>query len=139
MEAAFGLVDKNKSGTIEKQELFAALQAIGEETDRKELDEMFRLIQNPRYAGKISFQDFCKFMQTYNGELRKKKMIRLRETFQQMDKSHNGKLEVGELRNALTMSGLQLDKEAIEEIITSIDVDAEHYINYEDFIRLLMK
>ncbi|KAF7232204.1 hypothetical protein EG68_11907, partial [Paragonimus skrjabini miyazakii] len=118
LEAAFGLLDKNKSGTIEKQELFAALQSIGEDTNSKELDEMFRLIQNRRYAGKISFQDFCKFMQSYNIELRQKKMNRIREIFQQIDKNRNGKLEVGELKNALTVSGLQLNKEAVEEIIT---------------------
>lgn len=40
------MLDKNKSGEIEKKELGKALEAIGEHPSSKELNEMYQIIEN---------------------------------------------------------------------------------------------
>uniref|UniRef100_A0A183AJQ1 Calmodulin n=1 Tax=Echinostoma caproni TaxID=27848 RepID=A0A183AJQ1_9TREM len=134
-EVAFNMLDKNKSGQIEKKELAKALDDIGEHSSSKELNDMFQILENLGKSKKIGFEEFCQFMKQY-GRRAPMKKSKLREAFQKMDHDGNGKLERREIRDVLEANGYPVNSEEIERIMSSVDKNGDGYIDYDGMFLL---
>ncbi|THD22674.1 hypothetical protein D915_006608 [Fasciola hepatica] len=137
-EMAFAMLDKNKSGLIEKKELGKALEAIGEHPSSRELNDIYQVIESLGHSKKIGFEEFCEFMKQY-GRTKSVRQSKLREVFQKMDHDGNGKLERHEIRHVLTASGFPVNTEEVERIMSIVDRNGDGYIDYDEFVILLTK
>ncbi|CAL8071992.1 unnamed protein product [Calicophoron daubneyi] len=137
-EQAFSMLDVDKSGTIEKNELARALRAIGEKPSKKELDEMFDLIEKKKHSNRIGFMEFCEFMKQYGRDKRLKRST-LREIFRELDKDRSGKLEKSEIKQGLLKCGLNLNQKDVEHLVSQLDKDGDMCVDYDEFVMMLLK
>ena len=63
----------------------------------------------------------------------------IRKAFTVFDKDGNGYLCAAELRDVMTNLGENLNDEQIEEMIREADVDGDGRVNYQEFVRMMMK
>ena len=58
--------------------------------------------------------------------------------FRVFDKDQNGMISSTELRHIMTTLGDKLTEEEVDEMIREADIDGDGYINYEEFVRMMM-
>ena len=63
---------------------------------------------------------------------------RIKKIFYTMDLNLDGKKSKEELKYAYCQAGIDIDKEQLEKIIDSVDFDNNGYIEYEEFIRVII-
>ncbi len=61
------------------------------------------------------------------------------EAFKFFDRDNSGYITAEELKQVLDTIGQKLTKAEIEEIIRQADVDGDHTINYQEFVRFIMQ
>jgi len=61
------------------------------------------------------------------------------EAFKFFDKDNSGYITAEELKSVLDSIGEKLSQGEIEEIIRQADVDGDHTINYQEFVRFIMQ
>lgn len=61
------------------------------------------------------------------------------EAFKFFDKDNSGYITAEELKSVLDSVGEKLSQGEIEEIIRQADVDGDHTINYQEFVRFIMQ
>ena len=61
------------------------------------------------------------------------------EAFRIFDKDGNGFISAAELRHVLTNLGESITEEEVDEMISEADVDGDGQINYEEYVRNMMK
>lgn len=87
--------------------------------------------------GVITFNEFVIVMsQRLRDAEHERKMV---EAFKFFDKDNSGYITAEELRSVLDSIGEKLSKAEIEEIIRQADVDGDHTINYQEFVRFIMQ
>ena len=85
--------DKNKSGTLSKEELNDCLSRIGAKLSSHNLDKLFKLFDTDN-SGSISHNEFAR---TLVGEMNEFRTGLVRGVFEAIDKDHSGFIEVGDL------------------------------------------
>ena len=132
---AFNLFDTNHDGTINSQKIREIMQKLGKNpTDQ----QLFQLIENVAKPGskKINFDDFVDMMETKNKE--DDPEVEIINTFQIFAAENDGLIPNQELFHIIKTFGETLSDKEIEEIITEADVDGDGYINYEEFVRMMI-
>ena len=132
---AFNLFDTNHDGTINIQKIREIMQKLGKNpTDQ----QLFQIIENVAKPGskKIGFDDFVELMELNNKE--EDPEIEIINTFQIFADENNGLIPVQDLFHIIRTFGETLTDKEIEEIITEADVDGDGYINYEEFVRMMI-
>lgn len=61
MKDTFHKVDKNKNGTLSKDEFFVALKALGNQTDSKKQERLLTRV-DMNANGRVTFSEFCSFL-----------------------------------------------------------------------------
>ena len=132
---AFNMFDTNHDGTIDSHKIGEIMRKLGKYPSDKELQQ---IIQNVAKSGsnKIGFDDFVDFMEQKNKETDPE--IEIINTFRIFDTENNGLISKEELFYIIRTFGETLSDEEIEEIITEADVDGDGYINYEEFVRMMI-
>lgn len=164
---AFEMFDKNKDGSINKEELKEVmkhffinegnLQSLEDESSKNKNDKknppslennnayfhsdtLYReLIGEADIDGneKIDFEEFVIIMQR-----RSKQSLKIKEdlqkAFQVFDKDGDNKISNDELTNLLTFLSNKLTEEQINEILEERDLDKDGYLNYLDFIEYVL-
>ena len=60
------------------------------------------------------------------------------EAFKVFDRDGNGLISSIELRHVMTQLGEKLTDDEVEEMIKEADNDGDGYINYEEFVKMMM-
>ena len=132
---AFNLFDTNHDGTINIQKIREIMQKLGKNpTDQ----QLFQIIENVAKPGskKIGFDDFVELMELNNKE--EDPEIEIINTFQIFADENNGLIPIQDLFHIIRTFGETLTDKEIEEIINEADVDGDGYINYEEFVRMMI-
>ena len=85
--------DKNKSGTLSKDELGDCLARIGAKLSGRNLDKLFKLFDTDN-TGSISHNEFTR---TLVGEMNEFRAGLVTKVFELIDKDHSGLIEVDDL------------------------------------------
>ena len=132
---AFNLFDTNHDGTINSQKIREIMQKLGKNPTEQQLIQIIENVAKPG-SDKIRFDDFTDFMEKKNKE--NDTEIEIINTFQIFAAENNGLIPNEELFHIIRTFGETLTDKEIEDIISEADVDGDGYINYEEFVRMMI-
>lgn len=148
-ESAFGLFDKNKDGSISREEFRSAMNNMGIKLTGPELDSVMRSIDTDQDGG-IKYKEFIKKLQIYGAqcvteeqqilntvyESIKKLGYSLYEVFQIFDRDNDGQINRQDLIDSFNNFGLGLTVSQIEKILKLIDSNRDGAIEFSEFNRV---
>lgn len=132
---AFQIFDKDGDGLITTKELGTVMRSLGQNLSEDELKTMIEEVDTDK-SGTIDFQEFLGLMAWKMKETDIEE--ELIEAFKVFDRDGNGLISAHELRFVMSTSGEQLTDEDIEEMIREADENGDGYIDYEEFVRMMM-
>jgi calmodulin len=132
---AFEMFDKDKDGYITAKELANVMRSLNQDPSEQELHDMISEVDVDG-NGKIEFEEFVTLMNRRSKETDTEEEVI--NAFKVFDKDGNGMISSTELRHVMTTLGDQLTDEEVDEMIREADIDGDGYINYEEFVRMMM-
>ena len=132
---AFNMFDTNHDGTINSQKIGELMRKLGKNPTESQLNQIIGNIAK-NGSKQIGFDDFVELMEQKNKE--NDPEIEIINMFQIFNKENNGLISNEELFHIIRTFGETLTDEEIREIITEADVDGDGYINYEEFVRMMI-
>ena len=132
---AFNMFDTNHDGTINSQKIGELMRKLGKNPTESQLNQIIGNIAK-NGSKQIGFDDFVELMEQKNKE--NDPEIEIINMFQIFNKENNGLISNEELFHIIRTFGETLTDEEIQEIITEADVDGDGFINYEEFVRMMM-
>ena len=132
---AFNMFDTNHDGTITPQKIGELMRKLGQIPTEKDLICMIENVTKPG-SKKIGFDEFVDMMEKKNNE--EDTEVEIIDAFRAFDTESNGLISVVKLEHIIRTLGETLTDKEIEEIISEADVDGDGYINYEEFVRMMM-
>jgi calmodulin len=132
----FSLFDKNADGNIDHEELGTVMRSLGQHPTNKELDAMIKEVDADK-TGTINFNEFLNMMARKMTD--QESAEALSESFKVFDKDGNGLITASELLHVMTNLGEKMEIAEAEECIREVDVDGDGKVNYDEFIKMMMK
>ncbi|KXZ50905.1 hypothetical protein GPECTOR_14g152 [Gonium pectorale] len=134
MREIFLEMDKDKSGTINRDEFGEALKKKGVQgLTEKDVDAMLKEA-DVNGDGLIDYEEFLA------ATINKSKLDReelLKQAFAKFDENGDGQITRQELFNALTDPALGADPKEIDEIIDQVDKDGDGTIDFSEFVSMM--
>lgn len=132
---AFELFDKDKDGSITSDELLDVLKCLSSHDNENLFREIIKEVDTDG-NGRIDFEEFVVLIHR-----RKKDILSeedLRNAFRVLDKDGDKLISNEELKYLLSTLGENMTEEEVDEIIKDIDQDSDGYINYEEFVDIIV-
>lgn len=127
---AFNMIDQNRDGFIDKEDLHDMLASLGQEPTDAYLDAMVK-----EASGPINFTMFLTlFGEKLNGTDPEDV---IQNAFMCFDEESSGKVHEDKLRELLTTMGDRLTDEEVDEMFRGAPIDSEGMFDYVSFVRLI--
>ena len=132
---AFNIFDHNKDQKLTKEEAKYAYMALGWNFTEEELNKIMQ--EKADKDNLLPFDAFSNYLfdRSKDAEIEEEIM----ETFVEMDKDGDGKINAKDLKYLLYSIGEKFDDEEINEIINEIYSTNYVYFSYKDMIRLILQ
>ena len=88
-------------------------------------------------SGSIDFNEFMVLMQSKMSEIDND--YEMVESFKVFDKKGDGKICEEELRQTMEGLGIKVGRHEIEAMVQKADEDGDNYINYAEFVKIMMQ
>jgi calmodulin len=140
-KTAFKLFDKDKDNFINRKELGEVMRSLGYELTMTELEDMMNDVGKGSLAGSIEGWtiDLNEFIVLMNKNVKEGDLLdEYIEAFRVFDRAGDGKIKADDLKNILKHFGDDVSEEEIDEMLKDSDVDEEGFVNYKNFVRLLL-
>ena len=132
---AFEIFDKDKDGYITTKELGDIMKNLGQTPSEAELQDMINEVDIDG-NGTIDFKEFLGLMaRKMRDNDSEEELI---EAFKVFDRDGNGLISNVELQHAMTSLGENVTMDEVDEMIKEADLDGDGYINYEEFVKMIM-
>ena len=132
---AFEIFDKDKDGYITTKELGDIMKNLGQTPSEAELQDMINEVDIDG-NGTIDFKEFLGLMaRKMRDNDSEEELI---EAFKVFDRDGNGLISNVELQHVMTSLGENVTMDEVEEMIKEADLDGDGYINYEEFVKMIM-
>ena len=135
LNEAFKIFDKDKDGYITTKELGDIMKGLGQNPSEAELQNLVNEV-DIEGNGTIDFKEFLGLMEKKMKEPENEEEII--EAFKVFDKDGNGLISSDELLHVMVSLGDNLTIEEEEDLIKDADLDKDGYINYAEFVKLLL-
>jgi calmodulin len=132
---AFEIFDKDKDGYITIKELGEIMKNLGQTPSETELQDMINEVDIDG-NGNIDFKEFLGLMARKMRDTDTDE--ELIEAFKVFDRDCNGQITAQELKHVMTNLGEKIEDAEVEEMIKEADLDGDGYINYEEFVRMII-
>merc|ERR1712116_52389 len=127
---AFNMIDQNRDGFIDKEDLHDMFASLGEDAQDSHLEEMIN-----EASGPINFTMFLTlFGEKLNGTDPEDV---IKNAFACFDADKTGNIEEGYLRELLMTMGDRLTEAECDEMFYSAPVDDKGNFNYNEFVRII--
>ncbi|XP_011297592.1 polcalcin Jun o 2 [Fopius arisanus] len=145
-EEAFNLFDKDRDGSITKEELGRVMRGLGQFARTEELRTMLEEIDTDG-DGNVSLVEFVKIVSNIGNasaaqqtdlSQEEQEEQELRDAFRVFDKHNRGYITASDLRAVLQCLGEDLSEEEIEDMIKEVDEDGDGRIDFYEFARSLV-
>ena len=132
---AFNLIDIDRNGSIDVEELEMLLRALGLNPTKEEVSLMISEM-DLNNNGRVDYNEFLMLMeQKMQQQDTEEELI---ESFKILDKDGIGLISSTELRHVLSALGDKVDPEIVEKMIREGDLDGDGHINYEEFVKMMV-
>ena len=133
-QEAFNIFDHDKDKKLNKEEARYAYMALGWNFSEEELN---KIMQEKAKDNLISFEGFSNYLfdRSKDAEIEEEIM----ETFAEMDKDRDGKINAKDLKYLLYSIGEKFEDEEINEIIRETSSTNDGYFSYKDMVRLILQ
>merc|ERR1712136_363004 len=128
----FKRVDKNDDGVISFDELRTVLETIFKHLPSHRIDKMVTDADKDK-DGQISYEEFYRVLK------RKSKKNKLLKAFKTFDTNGDGKISLEELMEVLKHTGGELPEQQLKEMIKEVDKDGDGYLNYTEFLNVMVQ
>jgi len=131
---AFAFYDKDRDGKILGSEVALVIRACGQAPSQRDVVE---LVKSVGETAKLDFNEFI--------TLATRKIVpcgpldAILEAFKVFDKDGQGRINNSELKHVFVNLGEKLSELEGQMMIEEAGMDAEGYINYEQFVRDMMQ
>ena len=132
---AFEIFDKDKDGYITTKELGDIMKNLGQTPSEAELQDMINEVDIDG-NGTIDFKEFLGLMARKMRDADTEE--ELIEAFKVFDRDGNGLISGNELQHVMNSLGENISQDEVEEMIKEADLDGDGYINYEEFVKMIM-
>jgi len=138
-EKAFYEFDKDGSGTIEANELQALLTSIGITPMDQVIAELAEEFDADN-SGDLDLEEFCKVLAAINERegFSHSEFERLKHIFHLFDDG-SANLDTDELLGILGYLGYEMSLEAIERVLSHVDVDGSGTLSFSEFLFFMRK
>ena len=132
---AFEIFDKDKDGYITTKELGDIMKNLGQTPSEAELQDMINEVDIDG-NGTIDFKEFLGLMaRKMRDNDSEEELI---EAFKVFDRDGNGLISNVELQHVMTSLGENVTMDEVDEMIKEADLGGDGYINYEEFVKMIM-
>ena len=128
LKEAFALIDNNKDGQLDDDELKKVMSALGQECTEEEIQELIE-VADDLGTGRINFPQFLKQFQKDDGNENPEEM--LDEAFQLVGKGKD--ISEGDVKAFFRSVGVSIIDVEAQEIIKFLDKDGDGKVGLEDF------
>ena len=135
LNETFKIFDKDKDGHISTKELGDIMKNLGQNPSEAELQNLVNEV-DIEGNGSIDLKEFVGLMARKMKEPENEEEII--EAFKVFDKDGNGLISSDELLHVMTSLGDNLTIEEVEDLIKDADLDKDGFINYAEFVKLLL-
>lgn len=111
------------------------MRSLGQNPTETHLQEMVAEVDQDG-SGTIDFSEFLALMARKMKDVDTEQEVK--EAFAVFDKNNDGKISADELRVVMSKLGEKLSEEEIDEMIREADLDGDGFIDYEEFVKLLL-
>ena len=131
----FDQFDKDKDGAIGTRELANVLFTLGQNPTDDEVAAMIKEV-DLNNDGKIDLDEFITLMGKRTPDTQTEDEVI--NAFRVFDKEGNGLSPSAELKHIMMTIGDKMTEEEAQEMINEADIDEDGFINYEEFVRMMM-
>ena len=133
-QEAFNIFDRDKDKKLNKEEARYAYMALGWNFSEEELN---KIMQEKGKNNLIEFNGFSDYLfdRSKDAEIEEEIM----ETFAEMDKDGDGKINAKDLKYLLYSIGEKFDDEEINEIIRETSSTNDGTFSYKDMVKLILQ
>ena len=135
IKQAWSLFDDDDSGKIDKNELRQVMQKLGLNPTQDELTEIVNDIDKDG-DGDIDFSEFLRLMSTKLKDAQtEEELLEAFKVFDTKNKQRFGETELTEICKRLKC---EFSQEEIKEMISVADINGDGYIDFEEFVRIML-
>ena len=135
----FSLLDTNKDGMLQREELIAAFQEVYGKVVEAEVDEIMALI-DLNGNGVIDYSEWLVATVKIEEIVKVKK---LKMAFQYFDRDSKGNITLEDIKGVMANSGIQqnegLDEQVFKDILGEADENGDGVIDFEEFKTMMSK
>lgn len=128
----FDSYDVNGNGVIDKKEMEAVLEKLGQPATSKQIQKVFDELGSTNQQ--ITFDEFIEFIKKYHLSKNKNSTDEIIGAFQVFDKNHNGVLSLSEFKHILMDLGQKFTEEEVNEIFSESDLNQDGNLDYREFV-----
>ena len=128
----FDSYDVNGNVVIDKKEMEAVLERLGQPATSKQIQKVFDELGSTNQQ--ITFDEFIEFIKKYHLSKNKNSTDEIIGAFQVFDKNHNGVLSLSEFKHILMDLGQKFTEEEVNEIFNESDLNKDGNLNYKEFV-----
>ncbi len=132
MKEVFAAFDKDSSGTVTTAELGQVLRQMNKKFTDDELKKVVSKF-DVNGDGQIDFDEFYQMMTKHEV----KEVDELKQAFEVFDKDGDGNITAKELEIVMKALGENIDRETIDLMIESVDMDKNGFIDFDEFKRMM--
>lgn len=134
---AFDLLDGEKTGFIDINDLKSALQELGMEQTKEDMKILLTDLKKDDKSEKLSFLEFQKVV---TDKVQEKEMKEeLIKAFNFFDNDKTGSISFKNLKRVAKELGEKLTDEELLEMIDEADLDGDGQVNKKEFYRVMKK
>ncbi|EAY11299.1 EF hand family protein [Trichomonas vaginalis G3] len=131
----FELFDADKSGCVDRQELFVGLRAMGFNVTKEDIEQIFR----EKDVENLGYLVFKQFREVIAEKLSQRKPEEeFKQVFVLFDKEHTGRIGIREIKRVCQELGkTDLSEDDMRAMISQFDTDGDGYVTQSEFIAMM--
>ena len=133
---AFNQFDTDGDGTVDLKELATVMKSLGQNPTQETLDGFIQEYDSDN-NGFLDFSEFCKMMQEKVDKGDDEETMA--DAFKIFDRNDDGWIAADDIKDVMKrLAGIEMSDRQVSEMIKEADISGEGYIDYDEFVRMLM-
>lgn len=131
----FELFDADKSGCIDRQELYVGIRAMGFNVTQQDIEAIFR----EKDVENLGYLVFKQFREVIGQKLQERKPEEeFKQVFALFDKEHTGRIGIREIKRVcMELGKTDLTDDDMNAMIRQFDTDGDGFITQAAFVRMM--